>query len=65
MCKDRKKQRSASNAVILKILAEKYGVTEQCVRVCVKGFSESDKAAEIQADYKVVKEQITNISKQL
>ncbi|AIG29237.1 hypothetical protein SL053_002742 [Flavobacterium psychrophilum] len=65
MCKDRKKQRSASNAVILKILAEKYGVTEQYVRVCVKGFSESDKAAEIQADYKVVKEQITNISKQL
>ncbi|EKT4547959.1 hypothetical protein JE955_002005 [Flavobacterium psychrophilum] len=46
-------------------MAEKYGVTEQYVRVCVKGFSESDKAAEIQADYKVVKEQITNISKQL
>ncbi|WP_034097482.1 hypothetical protein [Flavobacterium psychrophilum] len=65
MCKDRKKQRSASNAVILKILAEKYGVTEQYVRVCVKGFSETAKAAEIQADYKVVKEQITNISKQL
>lgn len=65
MCKDRKKQRSASNAVILKILAEKHGVTEQYARVCVKGFSESDKAAEIQADYKVVKEQLTNISKQL
>lgn len=65
MNKDRKKQRSASNAVILKILAEKHKVTEQYARVCVKGFSESDKAAEIQADYKVLEKQLTNLGNQL
>ncbi|MBF7093572.1 hypothetical protein IUY40_18735 [Flavobacterium sp. ALJ2] len=65
MGKDRKKQRSASNAVILKILAEKHGITEQYVRVCVKGFSDSDKATEVQADYKVLKKQLINLVNKL
>jgi TusA-related sulfurtransferase len=63
MSKDRKKQRSASNAVILKILADKYNVTEQYARVCSKGFSESEKATEIQKEYKILKQKLNNLSK--
>ena len=61
MGKDTKRKRSSANAVILKQLATKYGVTEQYARVCVKGFSESDKAAEIQADYKLAEKKLNNL----
>ncbi len=61
MSKDTKRKRSSANAVILKQLAEKYGVTEQYARVCVKGYSDSEKAAEIQADYKLAEKKLNNL----
>ncbi len=61
MDKDTKRKMSSANAVILQQLAIKHNVTEQYARVCVKGFSESDKAAEIQADYKIALKKLNNL----
>jgi hypothetical protein len=61
MSKDKKKIRSSANAVILKQLANKYNITEQYARVCVKGHSDSDIAPLIQADYKLAEKKLNNL----
>lgn len=61
MSKDTKRKRSSANAVILKQLATKHEVTEQYVRVCVKGHANSEKADEIQAEYKLAFKKLTNL----
>jgi predicted Mrr-cat superfamily restriction endonuclease len=59
----KKRVRSAKHATILRMLADKYGFTQQYIRVCVKGHSDSEKSEEIRADYKKVEKQLNNLSK--
>lgn len=59
----KKRVRSAKHATILQMLADKYGFTQQYIRVCVKGHSDSEKSEEIRADYKKIEKELEKLTK--
>lgn len=57
------KKYNAKSALVIKHLSEKHQVTEQFVRMSIRGDRESETATEIQKDYKRLVKAIDNIIK--